>query len=218
MTSDVPLIDDEKRSDDSVERGVRQRRRQSRLQRAKERFGGRADASVRERRRTVALSVLELTGALGGAYALEWSTQLPICNLFFACGCRAPWNGGIDQCNVFNSSGPRCPWCTLRAGWTVVYLPIAVTFAVYVTVASQRPRADAWHAALAAVAAFLLFDLLLGVTIWYVSIRCLVDSVALLNANGVFSRVPAPAPRRLASDYPYFLSFGPTPPHREQDL
>jgi hypothetical protein len=60
--------------------------------------------------KTVILSIAELGFVFAFWLLIVYILQLPICDLFFACGCSAPWSGGIDHCNVFNTTGPRCPW------------------------------------------------------------------------------------------------------------
>jgi hypothetical protein len=37
---------------------------------------------------------------------------LSFCDLFYGCGCRAPWAGAADFCNIHVPGVRHCPWCS----------------------------------------------------------------------------------------------------------
>ena len=44
---------------------------------------------------------------------------LPVCNLFFGCGCDLT---GSHACNIHHAVGPHCPWCTAKWIFPLVVL------------------------------------------------------------------------------------------------
>jgi len=49
---------------------------------------------------------------------LIWSATvvfyIDLCGIYFQCGCRSLWAGGIAQCNIYRMGVKHCPICTLQ--------------------------------------------------------------------------------------------------------
>ena len=56
---------------------------------------------------------------------------LPLCDVFFRCGCRPLWKGGSSDCNVHSDAGPQCPQCAAppSVGWIPLYGGALLTLA-----------------------------------------------------------------------------------------
>ena len=56
---------------------------------------------------------------------------LPVCDLSFDCGCRAPGLGGHSHCDIHTSGPPDCPWCDHDwAGYAAMALSASIGLVV----------------------------------------------------------------------------------------
>lgn len=62
--------------------------------------------------------------------AMFW---LQLCDLVYACGCRAIWAGAAEHCNIHvepSGSPHRCPWCVSPTAGAVSFLGTMGWFSV----------------------------------------------------------------------------------------
>ena len=114
---------------------------------------------------------------------------LPMCNVYFRCGCKPLWDGGSAQCNVHSDVGPKCPQCAAppSVGWIPMYGGAMLSFATTLAVGLQCSGCWSWR--------------------W---LRWATWPVTLLASFFGYSFIIAVF-FRLGTDYPYFLT-GPDHP------